>query len=54
VTIWTSQEFLPPLFSILISQDGSVWIQGPHAALDSTTVTVLDGVDFSVLGWTTN
>ena len=40
----------PPVSSVLISRDGSVWLQGPHQSPDSITVTVLRGEDLSVLG----
>jgi len=42
----------PPVTSVLLSRDGSIWLTGPHQSPDSITVTVLSGEDLSVLGGT--
>jgi hypothetical protein len=39
-----------PVSSFNVSEDGSIWITGPHRNHDSATVVVLDGVEFDTLG----
>lgn len=42
----------PPVSSMLLSRDGSIWLEGPHRDQDSISVTVLEGGDLSILGRT--